>query len=123
MNAHGGKMGIRAEVLFCIGLTVGLVACQREPRSRIVEKLEQAGAGDLSAATVGSLVQWLEKHPDVAIEADDMCSLARRDALASWPETTEGRVCNAATQVEGFFKWEREIEAKNDHKTFQGGSR
>jgi hypothetical protein len=116
-------MGIRLELLFCKGLALGLAACQRKPSSRIVKKLEEAGAGDLRTATVGSLVQWLEKHPAVAMEVDDLCSHARAHGRASWPQTTEGRVCNAASHVAEFFKRPREIEAKNDHQAFQGGSR
>jgi hypothetical protein len=85
--------------------------------------VETAGAGDLRTTSVGSIVQWFQKHPALAIKADNLCQPVRRNALAKWPETTEGRVCNAAARVAGFIIWQRDIQANNDHQTFQGGSK
>jgi hypothetical protein len=85
--------------------------------------VETAGAGDLQTTSVGSMVQWFQKHPALAIKADNLCVPVRRHAQAKWPETTEGRVCNAAARVAGFIVWQRDVQANNDHKTFQGGSK
>jgi hypothetical protein len=85
--------------------------------------VESAGAGDVRTVPVASMVQWFRRHPALALKADDLCGPVRKNALAKWPETTEGRVCDAASQVAGFIVWQRTVEQNNDHKTFQGGSR
>jgi hypothetical protein len=91
--------------------------------SHVVTMVEKAGAGDLRTAPVSSMVQWFEKHPVLAIKADNLCTPLRKKSRAKWPETTEGRVCNAAAQVAGFIVWQRELETNNDHRAFQGGSK
>jgi hypothetical protein len=120
-------MGRTGWLFWCGGaagvLVFGLTGCSPEPRSPIVTMVENAGAGDMRTAPVGAMVQWFNKHPDVAMEADKLCKRARENALAKWPETTEGRVCNAAAQVAGFIQWRRDLQTNNDHKTFQGGSK
>src|SRR5262249_19518368 len=63
---ESGRIGIKSRLLFSVGLTLSLAACQRQPRTRIVKTLEEAGAGDLRIAIVGSLVQWLAKYPAAA---------------------------------------------------------
>ena len=107
----------------CLLAAIILVACSREGSSRIVKLVEEAGAGDLHAASVGSIVHWFEKHPALALKTDSLCVGVRTNALAKWPETTEGRVCNAASQVAGYIVWQRSVETNNDHQTFQGGSK
>jgi hypothetical protein len=85
--------------------------------------VEKAGAGDLRTASVGAMVQWFDKHTDVAIEAAKLCRQAREIAPAKWPQTKEGRLCSAAAQVAGFIQWRRDLQTSNDHNTFQGGSK
>jgi hypothetical protein len=104
-----------------LGIVLALAGCGRP--SQIVQMLEKAGAGDLRTASVGSIVQWFEHHPSLALKVDNLCVPVREKAQAKWPETTEGRVCRAAAQVAGFIVWQREIETSNDHRTFQGGSK
>jgi hypothetical protein len=119
MERKGGVFGRGvASVLVLV-----LAGCSREPRSRIVTRVEKAGAGDLRSASTSAMVQWFNRHPDVATEAERLCKQVRDQVPAKWPETTEGRVCNAATQVAGFIQWRRDLEINNDHKTFQGGSK
>ena len=107
----------------CLVGAVMLAGCSRERSSRIVKFVENAGAGDLNGVSVGSIVQWFEEHPALALKTDGLCMGVRQSALAKWPETTEGRVCEAASQVAGFIVWQRSIETNNDHQTFQGGSK
>src|SRR5207247_10297386 len=102
---------------------LAVVGGERSCPSRIVKMVETAGAGDLRTTSVGSMVQWFQKHPALAIKADNLCVPVRKHAQAKWPETTEGRVCNAAARVAGFIEGQRDIQATNDHKTFQGGSK
>jgi hypothetical protein len=104
-------------------IAVSMLGCSRERNSDVVRMVEKAGAGDVRAATIRSLAQWFDRHPAVAIKAAHSCKPIRASAEARWPETTEGRVRDAAAQVAGFLEWRREVEKNNDHKTFQGGSR
>ena len=99
------------------------VGCWRARKSEIVILVENAGAGDVRNASVPSMVRWFHRHPAVALKANDLCSPLRRNALLKWPETTEGRVCNAASQVAGFIIWQKGLKDSNDHGIFQGGSR
>ena len=47
-------------VVICTGLLVG--CHKKEQPSPIVQRLEAAGAGDVSAASVNSIQQWLQQH-------------------------------------------------------------
>ena len=55
----------------CLAILLGLTGCERP--SKIVKMVENSGAGDLRTASVGSMVRWLEKHPVVAMKADNLC--------------------------------------------------
>ena len=88
-----------------------------ESRSAIVDKVEQAGAGSLSATPTDSIQQWLVKHRDLSHEVDEMCKGVRLKATAQWPDTTEGRVCAAARNIEVM----RAVPAQGDGRTFQPG--
>lgn len=94
-----------------------LTGCAREPRSPIVEKVEQAGSGDLSASTTQDMQQWLAKHRDLAVQVDDMCKPVREKATAQWGSSTEGRLCNAARQL-AFYRWS---PAQSDGRKFEPG--
>ena len=81
-------------------LLLSLVACRTpEPRSAVVEKLEQAGSGDLSNVSTGSIHDWLAKHKDLAYEVDSMCKPIRASAPAQWSDSTEGKVCRVAGEL------------------------
>ncbi len=94
-----------------------LTGCAREPRSPIVEKVEQAGSGDLSVSTTQDMQRWLAKHRDLAIQVDDMCKPVRERAAAQWESSTEGRLCNAARQL-AFYRWS---PAQSDGRKFEPG--
>lgn len=115
--------GWSGRVATCLAIVLVVAGCERWRPSRIVKMVKTAGAGDLRTTSVGSMVQWFQRHPGLAIKADNLCVSARKHAQAKWPETTEGRVCNAAARVAGFIEWQRDIQANNDHQTFQGGSK
>ena len=86
--------------LACVVLLLSLVACRTpKPRSAVVEKLEQAGSGDLSSVSTGSIHDWLGKHKDLAYEVDAMCKPIRASARAQWSDSTEGRVCRVAGEL------------------------
>ena len=90
----------RAIASGCSVVLMGVFACSRpEPRSPIVEKVEQAGSGDLAAVSKDGMREWLGKHKDVAYQVDGMCKPVRQNATAQWAESTEGRLCTAAREL------------------------
>jgi hypothetical protein len=101
---------------------LGTVGCQRtEPPSAIVQKAQDAGAGDLSTASTDSIRQWLGQHRSVAGEIDKMCAPVRGNAPANWGDTTEGRLCTAARQLA--FTTPPPGGVKSDGRTFRPGTR
>ncbi|HLG99879.1 MAG TPA: hypothetical protein VKX49_26455 [Bryobacteraceae bacterium] len=91
----------------------------KNPRSAIVEKVEQAGAGDLSTASTQTIQQWLGKHRELANEVENLCKPVRRTADAKWANSTEGRVCSAAHTL-AFFHFEPK---QGDGEVFHSGWR
>jgi hypothetical protein len=102
--------------LSCVVLLAGLlVGCEKkEPPSAIVQKLEAAGAGDLSSASVNSIQHWLQQHEDLALQAKRDCEQIRKSGAtrANWGDSTEGRVCTAAANTSFYHPY------KGDNKTF-----
>src|SRR5262249_27889801 len=99
-------------VVICTGLLVG---CQKkEPPSALVQRLEAAGAGDLSGASVNSIHQWLQQHEQLAVQAKKDCDQIRKsgNTSANWDDTAEGRVCTAAANTSFYHPY------KGDNKTF-----
>ena len=89
----------------CAGLLVG---CQKkEPPSAIVQKLETAGAGDLCAASVNSIQQWLQQHEELALQVKKDCDeiVISGTTKANWADTTEGRICTAARYTSFFHPY------------------
>jgi len=95
------KLVVLTSLIFSIALL--MCSCKKtEPPSAIVQKVEAAGAGDLSSASADSIEQWFLKHQDVAWETKKACMPIRATAPAAWKETTEGRVCEAAISANVF---------------------
>lgn len=95
-------------------LAIFLGGCSKEPPSAIVQRVEAAGAGDLSAAGQPTIEDWFRKHSEIALEVKTMCQPVREKATANWASSTEGRVCNAASVATVFnFK-----ERKGDGRGF-----
>ena len=108
----------RAIVSGCLLVLMGVFACSRpESRGPIVEKVEQAGSGDLAAVSKDGMREWLGKHKDVAYQVDGMCKPVRQNATAQWAESTEGRLCTAAREL-AFW---RGGPVTSDEKTYSPG--
>ena len=99
-------------------LLVALIGCSgiKEGPSSIVQKAESCGAGELSATSAAAIQDWFSKHRDCAGGVDTMCKPVSQGAVASWADSTEGRVCIAARNV---AQWARSLN--KDHETFQSG--
>ena len=99
-------------VVICAGLLVG--CHKKEPPSPIVQRVEAAGAGDVSAASVNSIQQWLQQHQNLALQTKKDCDQIRKsgNTQAAWADTTEGRVCTAAANTSFYQPY------KGDNKTF-----
>src|SRR5260221_11427537 len=82
-------------------IVLALAGCGRDRPSQIVRMVENQGAGDLRIVSIGSMVQWLEKHPVLALKVENLCIDVRKNTLAAWPETNEGRLCNPASRGSG----------------------
>jgi hypothetical protein len=102
----------------CLAVLVGLSACSRpEPRSSIVERVEQAGSGNLAVVSKDGMREWLGKHKDVAYQVDEMCKPVRQKAMAQWAESTEGRLCTSTREL-AFW---RSGPVTSDDKTYSPG--
>ena len=113
-------MRLMATVVF-FATIFGTVGCQQtEPPTEIVQRAQDAGAGNLSTASTDSMRQWLGQHRPVAAEIDKMCAPARANAPANWGDTTEGRLCTAARQLA--FTNPPPGGLKSDGRTFRPGT-
>jgi hypothetical protein len=99
---------------------ITISACgQSEPRSAIVQTVEQAGSGDLSKTSTVAMQQWLATRREVAIQVEGMCKPVREQASVAWVDTTEGRLCSASRQVTFF----RSGPVTGDGKTYLPGQK
>ena len=103
--------------LVLLALMILSAACMNETPSEIVKKVEAAGAGDLKSASTDSIVQWFRKNSLLANEVKQLCTPIRRSAAASWSDSTEGRVCQAASTATVFNVTPR----KGDGRGFEAG--
>jgi len=90
-----------------------------EPKSAIVEAVQQAGAGPVSSTISSAAIEdWFRKHRQSAESIDGQCKLLRYKATtAGWSDSTESRVCQAArTVAASTYK-----PVESDHKTFESG--
>ena len=100
-------------LLFCILLA----SCTQERPSEIVQRVQNAGAGDVRSASQPSLEQWFRQHADLAHEIKLRCVRIQQNAPATWGESTEGRVCKAAGVATVFQFTPR----KGDGRGFEAG--
>ena len=89
---------IRLQSVFVFLLVAFMSGCKKaEPPSAIVERLKSDGAGDVETASQPSVAQWIgskgAKYAD-ALWAE--CEARKKNADATWADSTEGRVCSAA---------------------------
>ena len=94
---------MRRIVWMVLVIVLAMCSCKKkEARSAIVERVEAAGAGDLTSASFDSIEQWFLKHQDVGSQTKKECLPIQEKAPAGWAETTEGRVCRAAIAASVF---------------------
>lgn len=80
-------------------LTLGAIlgGCKKaEPPSPIVKQVQDAGAGDVSGASVESIQDWFKQHWDLAYQVKLECLKVEPTKATDWRDTTEGKVCKAA---------------------------
>jgi hypothetical protein len=106
--------------LLLVGLLI-LAGCGRlsERKTPLVEKVEKAGAGDLSTATSDAMTRWLGDHQQIAAEVNRECEPLRTNATATWNDSTEGRLCQAAAVA----KFLNSSPSTGDGKTYQAGAK
>jgi hypothetical protein len=102
-------------------LLLTLCACTRERPSRIVKLAEQAGAGQLSETSTVDMRVWLNGHRQIATRVDALCAPMRTNATASWPQTTEGRLCAAARVAVSQIDAQRHLRRNPDDTGFLPG--
>jgi hypothetical protein len=90
------QLSLRAILPVLTWLLFGSACRKAEPPSAIVDRVREAGAGDVTAASEPGIEDWLRKHKDVAVQVNAMCAPARQNGNAEWGDTTEGKVCLAA---------------------------
>ena len=110
--SNDGGMRIRTLAIVLI-----LGGCTKEPSSAIVAKVEAAGAGDVRSASREAVETWFRQHKDLAVEVKQLCLPVRERAGASWADSTEGKVCAAASVASAF----RFQERKGDGRGFEAG--
>ena len=109
---NDGGMRIRTLALVLI-----LGGCTKETSSVIVAKVEAAGAGDLRSASPQAVETWFRQHKDLALEVKQLCAPVAAKAAANWADSTEGKVCAAASVASAFrFK-----ERQGDGRGFEAG--
>lgn len=79
--------------------------------------VEAAGAGDLRIASSQAVETWFRQHKDLAVEIKQLCQPIREKAPAAWADSTEGKVCAAASVASAF----RFQERKGDGRGFEAG--
>lgn len=85
--------------LVLLGLLV-CAGCSRVPNSAIVAKFEAAGGGNASVADVADITRWLWNHQSVRGELQPLCDAKRSSAPADWPNSDEGKLCQAVVNAQ-----------------------
>jgi hypothetical protein len=90
-------MEMKKQCVLLVLLT--FAGCTHEPRTELIRKMEQAGAGDLREVTSQSMELWFRRNPDAAIKIRGTCRKLMTHAPAKWGDTTDGRICAAAAKA------------------------
>jgi hypothetical protein len=98
-----------------IALTAGC-SVMREQRSDIIRKTEECGAGDATGVSTAAMQDWFGRHRPCAMAVDALCRPVRQSAPARWTDSTEGRICTAASSV---AQWTP--KPNTDRERFQSG--
>jgi hypothetical protein len=67
--------------------------------SEIIRQVEAAGSGPVENASVQSLFTWFEQHTHLANQVNKQCEQIKKTAPATWGDSAEGRVCEAASET------------------------
>ncbi len=70
-----------------------------DSKSKIIQQVEAAGSGPVGNASVQSLYTWFEKHAHLANQLNKQCDQVKKTAPATWGDSPEGRVCEAASEI------------------------
>lgn len=101
--------------IWTLAIVLILGGCAKEPSSAIVAKVEAAGAGDLRSASPQAVENWFRQHKGLSVEVKQLCQPVREKAAANWADSTEGKVCAAASVASAFNFRER----KGDGRGFE----
>ena len=80
-------------------------------------KVEAAGAGDLRKVSPQTIEQWFRQRCDLALEVRQLCQPLQKSTSANWADSTEGKVCEAAS-VASVVQFQ---ERKGDGRRFEAG--
>src|SRR5581483_1815640 len=67
--------------------------------SEIIRQVEAAGSGPVENASVQSLFTWFEQHTHLANQINKQCEQIKKAAPATWGDSAEGHVCQAASET------------------------
>ena len=101
----------------CLFVAVA-VGCSvvKQHRSEVLRKTAECGAGDLTGSSDPAVQDWFTRHRAYAVAVNDLCQSVRQSAPALWADSTEGRICTAATSV---AQWTP--KPNTDREGFQAG--
>jgi len=88
----------------------------KERSSEITEKAKACGAGNPAGVSNAAMQDWFSRHRSCAAAVDELCRPVRQMAQARWMDSTEGRICTAASSV---AQWTP--KPNTDHERFQAG--
>ena len=108
---------MKVTVIVSFFFLLALGGCTREQPSRTVKLAEDSGAGPLGNVSIIDMRVWLKDHEAIATRVDALCAPLRANAPASWPQTTEGRLCLAARTIEA----QRQPRPNSDNTGFLPG--
>jgi hypothetical protein len=83
-------------------LVATLTGCRAEEKTPLVKRVESYGSPDLASTSADAMRLWFANHPKVIAEILPSCQRIQKSAPASWNDSTEGRMCHAATLANGF---------------------
>jgi hypothetical protein len=83
--------------LACTALGLCELGCKNETKTDLVKRVEAQGSPDLASTSTDAMKKWFAAHPKLAAGILPECQKIRTTAPAKWNDSTEGRVCQAAS--------------------------
>jgi hypothetical protein len=106
---------MRVLCLLLIALAAGC-SVVNEQSSEILRKTAECGVGNPTGASYVAMQDWFSHHRTCATAIDEICRPVRQSAPARWIDSTEGRICTAASSVAQWTPM-----PNTDHERFQAG--